>query len=800
MTNILVEINDVLNYDVYVDTSVYFTLQIDTSSHNICVDIVEQTNIIVDFVDQPVEIDLELNLIDLFNISGLVQVSTSDVAPNTLIEKLEAGDNVTFEIIDQGNDEKLRISATGGGTVLVDWDDITNKPQDFPPAPHTHPISQVVNLQTSLDQKYDVSNPAGYITGIDWNEIGGNQSDINLSGFTNDLDFVTEAPIDNKQYVRINGSWEEVEIEDLDWDNISNKPTEFPPSPHTHPISQVVNLQANLDQKYDVSNPAGFITGVTWSDITGTQSVINLSGFNDDIGIISVSDNLTITGNWTFENNIVVDATPTQNDHVATVGWVTSFVALGISWQNPVIDFIDLTTDEPDSPNIGDRYINTVTGTSSETSQSVTEDYIYQWNGSSWDETETLEGFVVNVINEGSIFQFQSGNWVDIGQTVAHNSTILIQGGNATERYHLTFDQWNNVFYRNVHTTNDVTEGTINLFFTNARVDARVRTANYNNTNRIEGNWEFQNNVLMNSTPSQPNHLVTKAYADSIAVALNFIPAVLSKTTDEGSITPSAGDRYIVPVGATGVWDGRDTDIAIRNATNDDWIYQQAELGQITTVVDQGLLASFNGTEWIDVPLNIAWGNIAGSIQDQLDLWNILIGKPNFIYDNELDIVGQTASNGTLGVSIDSKRLLVRIQDKWYKAPIQYLEQPFKLTMGAFVGSEKSGYYVDTITDKRINNCVIGFSGVEQDGGIKQREDGVIEVYNNGAWQFVVSGVELTQDDGILYFKPRDSIYTKDVTSGNSIEKDINGLPIIQDNKISMGAFASPLPIFGGSF
>lgn len=34
-----------------------------------------------------------------------------------------------------------------------DWDDITGKPATFPPSSHTHPISDVTNLQTALDGK-----------------------------------------------------------------------------------------------------------------------------------------------------------------------------------------------------------------------------------------------------------------------------------------------------------------------------------------------------------------------------------------------------------------------------------------------------------------------------------------------------------------------------------------------------------------------------------------------------------------------------------------------------------------------
>lgn len=46
-------------------------------------------------------------------------------------------------------------SYAGGGT--MDWDDILNKPTSFTPSAHTHSISDITNLQTSLNLKLDKS-------------------------------------------------------------------------------------------------------------------------------------------------------------------------------------------------------------------------------------------------------------------------------------------------------------------------------------------------------------------------------------------------------------------------------------------------------------------------------------------------------------------------------------------------------------------------------------------------------------------------------------------------------------------
>jgi len=65
---------------------------------------------------------------------------------------------------------------------LLDWSTLPGKPTEFPVAPHTHPISDVNNLQTSLDT---------LSSGI-----------VDLRNTKTD-----EAPIDGQQYARQDGQW-----------------------------------------------------------------------------------------------------------------------------------------------------------------------------------------------------------------------------------------------------------------------------------------------------------------------------------------------------------------------------------------------------------------------------------------------------------------------------------------------------------------------------------------------------------------------------------------------------------------
>jgi hypothetical protein len=82
-------------------------------------------------------------------------------------------------------------------TYVSDWAEITNKPTDFPPSAHTHPISEVTNLQTTLDGKAPTVHTHDYAT------------------------------------------------------EITGKPSTFPPDSHSHPQSEVTNLVSDLGNKAD---------------------------------------------------------------------------------------------------------------------------------------------------------------------------------------------------------------------------------------------------------------------------------------------------------------------------------------------------------------------------------------------------------------------------------------------------------------------------------------------------------------------------------------------------------------------
>lgn len=126
-------------------------------------------------------------------------------------------------------------------------------------------------------------------------------------------------------------------------------------------------------------------------------------------------------------NKIIGVTNPTISSDVANKGYVDSLLQ-GLDWQESVIDRVDFVTAEPDSPSLGDRYINTVTGTSQDTSQSVTEDYIYEWNNSDWTEIIPNEGYATWVEDEDVLYVYTDiggpSDWVKFGTTTTHQNLI----------------------------------------------------------------------------------------------------------------------------------------------------------------------------------------------------------------------------------------------------------------------------------------------------------------------------------------------------------------------------------------
>lgn len=66
--------------------------------------------------------------------------------------------------------------------------------------------------------------------------------------------------------------------------------------------------------------------------------------------------------------------------------------------------------------------------------------------------------------------------------------------------------------------------------------------------------------------------------------------------TDPSSLTPSAGDAYIVAASAVGDWDGEDGNIAVWDG--DTWAFGEPSIGWICYIEDEEVLSAYKSTGW----------------------------------------------------------------------------------------------------------------------------------------------------------------------------------------------------------
>ena len=98
-----------------------------------------------------------------------------------------------------------------------------------------------------------------------------------------------------------------------------------------------------------------------------------------------------------------------------TVAGAAAGNLLGLDWQESVAGELNFTTAEPAGPSVGERYVNTQTGASSETSQAVAANAIYQWNGQSWTESTPDEGTCCLVEDTDMLKAYNGSSWVALG-------------------------------------------------------------------------------------------------------------------------------------------------------------------------------------------------------------------------------------------------------------------------------------------------------------------------------------------------------------------------------------------------
>jgi len=78
--------------------------------------------------------------------------------------------------------------------------------------------------------------------------------------------------------------------------------------------------------------------------------------------------------------------------------------------------------------------------------------------------------------------------------------------------------------------------------------------------------------------------------------SLGFAVAVVSRSTAAPPLSPTSGQKYIIPLGATGAWASKTNQVAHYLLTG--WQYYQPVRGAYTLVLDEDTNVQYDGTEW----------------------------------------------------------------------------------------------------------------------------------------------------------------------------------------------------------
>lgn len=143
----------------------------------------------------------------------------------------------------------------------------------------------------------------------------------------------------------------------------------------------------------------------------------NLNGLtgDDHTQYTLVNGTRAFTGDQSMGNNKLTNVgTPSAQTDAANKSYVDSAVQ-GLDWQESVLDRYDPTGGLP-SGVTGARYISTATA------NGWTENYIYEYNGSSWDETIPNEGYAAWVEDENKLYVYNGSAWVVFGSTIDHGA------------------------------------------------------------------------------------------------------------------------------------------------------------------------------------------------------------------------------------------------------------------------------------------------------------------------------------------------------------------------------------------
>lgn len=189
------------------------------------------------------------------------------------------------------------------------------------------------------------------------------------------------------------------------------------------------------------------------------------------------------------------------------------------------------------------------------------------------------------------------------------------------------------------------------------------------------------------------------------------------------------------------------------------------------------------------------WGSITGTITNQTDLVDYIDAEIAAIpvpATPTLQSVTDEGAATTNTIQVDGLTVTGAFKNYDETTP----------DIGAKQDNDLRGYGDGYVSDKTLAFVRLSEQAKEEEGAVRIK-NGAFQAYMNGGWETIVSNFRFREDangDYELEHKPVGFEWWIEVNSGNSDLPGLNGLPLVQQYKVSMGAYPVPLQLDGGKF
>lgn len=196
-----------------------------------------------------------------------------------------------------------------------------------------------------------------------------------------------------------------------------------------------------------------------------------------------------------------------------------------------------------------------------------------------------------NASNQGRLYYITSGNNMGYLYYDSGSAWVRINAQKLSEISGTLDDINDGTNYAKVKKT-DITNGQVNKVSdgTNTKSAAEIKT-------HIDDATKHR--VINDSSETVTSLWSSQKIKNEIELAKRNIEpqaSVKNRTTTTPPSSPAAGDRYIIPSGATGAWSGKTNQVAEYTTA---WTYYVPDIGWTVYADDEQKVYSWNGTAWV---------------------------------------------------------------------------------------------------------------------------------------------------------------------------------------------------------